>query len=206
MSDSLWPHESQHTRPPCPSQASGVYSNSCPSRRWCHPIISSSVIPFSSCLQSFPASGLFTWVSSSHQVAKVLEFQAQHQSFQWIFRTDFLQDWLVWSPCSLRNSQESSQQFKSINCLVLSFLYSPTLKSIHDHWKNHSLTRWTFVGKVMSLLFNMLSSFSSKKQASFNFMAAVTISHDFGAQENSLSLFPLFYLFAVKWWDQKSWS
>ena len=81
---------------------------------------------------------LFKWVSSLYQVAKVLEFQAQHQSFQWIFRTDFLQDWLVWSPCSLRNSQESSQQFKSINCLVLSFLYSPTLTSIHDYWKKHS--------------------------------------------------------------------
>ena len=52
--------------------------------------------------------GLFQWVSSSHQVAKVLEFQLQHQSSQWIFRTDFLQDWLVWSPCSLRDSQESS--------------------------------------------------------------------------------------------------
>ena len=61
--------------------------------------------------------GLFQWVSSLHQVAKVLEFQLQHQYFQWIFRTDFLQDWLVWSPCSPRNSQESSPtaQFKSIN-------------------------------------------------------------------------------------------
>ena len=61
--------------------------------------------------------GLLQWVSSSHQMAEVLEFQFQHQSFQWIFRTDFLQDWLVWSPCSPRNSQESSPtaQFKSIN-------------------------------------------------------------------------------------------
>ena len=57
---------------------------------WCHPTISSSVIPFSSCLQSFPVLGSFQWVSSSHQIAKVLEFQLQHQSFQWIFRTDFL--------------------------------------------------------------------------------------------------------------------
>ena len=59
MSDSLWPHGLQHTRPPCPSPTPGVYSNSCPSHRWCHPTISSSVIPFSSCLQSFPASGSF---------------------------------------------------------------------------------------------------------------------------------------------------
>ena len=91
--------------------------------------------------------GLFKWVSSSHKVAKVLEFQLQHQSFQWIFRSDFLKDGLVGSPCSPRDSQESSPtpQFKSINSLVLSPLYSPTLMSIHDYWKNHSLTIWTFV-------------------------------------------------------------
>ena len=59
VSDSLWPHESQHGRPPCPSPTPGVYSNSCPLSQWCHPTISSSVVPFSSCLQSFPASGLF---------------------------------------------------------------------------------------------------------------------------------------------------
>ena len=103
--------------------------------------------------------GLFKWVSSSHQVAKVLEFQLQHQSFQWIFRTDFLSDGLVGSPCSPRDSQESSPtlQFKRINSSALSFLYGPTLTSIQDYRKNHSLTRWTFVDKVMSLLFNMLS-------------------------------------------------
>ena len=83
--------------------------------------------------------GLFQWISSSHQVAKVLEFQLQHHSFQWMFRTDFLWDWLVWSPCSPRGSQESSPtpQFKNINSSVLSFLCSPTLISIHDYWKNH---------------------------------------------------------------------
>ena len=59
MSNSLWPHGLQHTRPPCPSPTPGVYSNSCPLSRWCHPTISSSVFPFSSCLQSFPASGSF---------------------------------------------------------------------------------------------------------------------------------------------------
>ena len=85
--------------------------------------------------------GLFKWVSSSHQVAKVLEFQLQHQSFQWTPRTDLLENGLVGSPCSPKESQESSltSQFKSINSLVLRFLYSPTLTAIHDHWKNHSL-------------------------------------------------------------------
>ena len=85
--------------------------------------------------------GLFLWVSSSNQVTKVLEFQLQHQCFKWTLRTDLLQDGLVGSPCSPRDSQESSPtpQFKSISSLALRFLYSPTLTSIHDHWKNHSL-------------------------------------------------------------------
>ena len=83
--------------------------------------------------------GLFQWVSSSPQVARVLEFQFQHQSFQWIFRTDFLYDGLVGYPCSPRDSQESfpTPQFKCNKSLVLSFLYDPTLTSTHDYWKNH---------------------------------------------------------------------
>ena len=88
VSDSLPPHELQHTRPPCPSPTTGVYPNPSPLSRWCHLTISSSVVPFSSCHQSFPASRALKWVSSSHQVAKVLEFQLQHQSFQWT----------IWSP------------------------------------------------------------------------------------------------------------
>ena len=81
---------------------------------------------------------LFQWVSSSHQV---LEFQPQYQSFQWTFRTDFRWEWLGWSPCSPWDSQESSPtlQFKSINSSALSFLHSPTLTSIHNYRKNHSL-------------------------------------------------------------------
>ena len=84
--------------------------------------------------------GLLKWVSSSHQVAKVLKFQLQHQSFQWKFRTDFPYDGLVGSSCSSRDSQESSptSQYKGINSSALSFLYAPTPTSINDHWKNHS--------------------------------------------------------------------
>ena len=71
-----------------------------------------------------------------------------------------LYHWLVWSPCSPRDSQESSTpQFKGISSLVLSLLYDPTLKSIHDYWKNHTLTMWTIVSKIMSLLFYTLSRF-----------------------------------------------
>ena len=99
--------------------------------------------------------GLFQWVNSSHEVAKALEFQLQYQSFQWTPRlisfrmavlpmntqTDLLQDGLVGSPCSPRDSQESSPtpHFKSISFLVLSFLHSPALTSIHDHRENHNL-------------------------------------------------------------------
>ena len=88
-----------------------------------------------------PSISLFQWVKSSHEVAKVLQFQLQHHSFQRNLRADLLQNGLVGSPCSPRDSQESSPtpQFKSINSSALSLLHSPTLTSIHDHRKNHSL-------------------------------------------------------------------
>ena len=89
MSDFLQPHGLQHPRPPCPSPAPRVYSNSCPLIQWSHPTISSSVIPIPPTFSLSQHQGLFQWVSSLHKVAKVLEFQLQHQSFQWIFRTDF---------------------------------------------------------------------------------------------------------------------
>ena len=106
-------------------------------------------------LNLFQHQGPFQCVSSPNQVAKVLEFQLQHQSFQWIFRVDFLYNWLVWSPCCPRDSQESSPatQFESIISSALSLLYGPTLTSMHDYWKNHALTTQTFVGKVSSLLY-----------------------------------------------------
>ena len=88
MSDSLRPLGLQHARSPCPSPTLKACSNSCPLSQWCHPTISSSVVHFSSHLSHHQ--GLLQWVGSSHQVAKILEFQLQHQSFQWIFRTDFI--------------------------------------------------------------------------------------------------------------------
>ena len=91
VSNSFWPHGLQHARLLCPSPTPRACSNSCPSSQWCHPTISSSVVPSSSCLQFFPASGSFLMsFSSLYQVAKILELQLQHQFFQWIFRTDFL--------------------------------------------------------------------------------------------------------------------
>ena len=129
VSDSLWPHEPQHFRPPCPSLTPGVHPNPCPLSWWCRPTISSSVIPFSSCPQSFPASGSFQMsqlcASRGQSIgasasASVLPMNIQDLRI-------FLEDWLVGSPYSPRNSQESSPtpEFKSINSLVLNFLYSP---------------------------------------------------------------------------------
>ena len=89
-SDSWRSHEPQHARPPCPSPTPRVLPNPCPLCRWCHPTISSSVVPFSSCPHLSQHQGLFQWVSSSHQVAKVLEFQLQHQSFKRTPKTDIL--------------------------------------------------------------------------------------------------------------------
>ena len=134
----LQPHGLQHARLPCPSTTPRACSNSCSSSWWCHPTISFLSSPSPPAFNLFQHQGLFQWLNSSHQVAKVLELQ--HQSFQWIFRADFLYEGLVGSSCSPRDFQEASPtpQFKSINCLVLSFLYSPTLTSIHDYWKNHN--------------------------------------------------------------------
>ena len=139
VSDCLRPHESQHARPPCSSPSPGVHSDSRPSSQWCHPAISSSAVPFSSCPQSlpasesFPVSQLFSWGGQSTGVSALASFLPRNP------RAD-LQNGLVGSPCSPRDSQESSPapQFKSINSSALSFLHSPTLTSIHDHWKNHS--------------------------------------------------------------------
>ena len=92
VSDSLQPNEPQHARPPCPSPTPGVYRHSCPLSWWCCLTISSSALssPSSSAFNLSQHQSLFKWVSSSHQVAKVLEFQLQHQSFQWTPRTDFI--------------------------------------------------------------------------------------------------------------------
>ena len=133
MSNSLQPHGLQPVRLRCPSPSPRACSNSCALSQCCHPAISSSVVPFSSCLQSFSASQSLPVSQLLHQVAIVLELQLQ--SFQWIFSVDFLYQ-LVWSPCSPRDS--SRVYSNSINSSVLSRLYGPNLTSIHDYWKNHS--------------------------------------------------------------------
>ena len=140
VSDSLRPHELQHARPPCPSPTPRVHPNSCPLSWWDHPAISSSVVPFSSCPQSLPASEsfpmnqLFTWGGQHIGVsalASVLPMNTQDWSPL---------EWIGWISLQSKRLKESSPtpQIKSINSLVLSFLHSPTFTSIYDHWKNHS--------------------------------------------------------------------
>ena len=140
MSDSFWSHGLQHARLPCPSPTPGAYSNLCPLHQWWHPTISSSVVAFSSCLQAFPASGSFPMNQF---------FASGGQSIGVSASTSVLpvniQGWspLGWTGWISLLSKGLSRVFsnttvQSINSLVLSFLHSPTLTSIHHYWKNHS--------------------------------------------------------------------
>ena len=160
MSDSLRPHGVQHARLPCPSPTPWAYSNSHASSQWCHPTISSSVVPFSSCLHSFPISGSFPvsqfFTSGGQSIGVSASASILPKN---------IQDWFPLGLTGLislspRDSQESSPtpQFKCINSSVLSFLY--VIQFSHPYMttgKTIALTRRTFVGKVISLLFNMLS-------------------------------------------------
>ena len=159
MSISLWPHGLQHTRPPCPSPTPGACSDSCPLSRWCHPTISSSVIPFSS-FQFSPASGSFPvslfFTSGGQSIGASASATVLSKNIQDWFRLE-LTDLISLQSKGLSrvfsNTTVQKHQF---------FSAQPSLwSSSHIHtWlleKNIALTRWTFVGKVMSLLFNMLS-------------------------------------------------
>ena len=159
ISDSLHPHGLQHARLPFPSPSSGICSNSCPLNWWYHSTISSSVTPPCPPILSLSQhQSPFPWIDSLHQVAKVLELQPQ--SFQWIFRVDFLYDWLVWSPWFPRDSRESSPapQFENISSSALNFPYGPTLTSIYDYWENQSFD-YTDLCWQRAVCFLMLSRF-----------------------------------------------
>ena len=158
VSHSLWPHGLQHARPPCPLPTPRACSNSCPSSWWCHPTTSSSVIPFSSCPQSFPGSGSF-------QMSQL--FSSGGQSIGVSASASILpmntQDWspLGWTGKSCiqgtlksllqhHSSKASIPHCSAFSIVQLSHPYMTTGKTI-------TLTRWTFVGKVMSLFLKMLS-------------------------------------------------
>ena len=162
MSDSLQPHELQHARPPCPSPTPGVHSNPCPLRWWCHPTISSSVISFSFCPQSFPSSGSFL---------KSQLFASGGQSIRVSASTSVLpmntQDWSPWGWTGWISLQskglfKSLLQHHSSKASILHYSAFFIFQFSHPYMttgKTIALTRQIFVDKVMSLLFNMPSRF-----------------------------------------------
>ena len=138
--DSLRSHGLQYARPPCPSPTPGVYSDSWTLSWWCHPAISSSVFSFSSCLQSFPASRSFQMSQFFASGGQSIGVSASASVLPVNIQDWFLLGWTGW--ISLQSKGLSrvfwNTKFKNIHSLVLSFLYSPTLPSIHDSWKNRS--------------------------------------------------------------------
>ena len=201
VSNSLWPHGLQHTWLPCLSLSPGACSNSvhwvCDAIQPSHPLSSLSLPAFNLSQHQ----GLFQWVGSSYQVAIVLELQLQRQFLQRIFKINFLWDWLVLIPCS---PQDSQSRVFSNNIIQKHQLFGaqPSLwfnSHIHTwHWKNQALTIWTFVSKVMSLLFNMLSRlviafFPGSKLLLISSPSAVI----FRAQENRVAY--CFHWFPIYW-------
>ena len=212
MSDTLWPHGLQYVRPPCPSPTPGVYSNSCPSRRWCHPTISSSVIPFFSHLQSFPASGSLPvsrfFASGGQSIgvsasASVLPVNIQDRfPLRWT-------DWISLQSKGLSRVQHHSSKASVLWCSAffivrLSHLYMTTGKNI-------ALARWTFVGKVMSVLFNMLSrlviTFLPRSKCLLiswlQLPSSVILEPPQNKACHCFHCFP--HLFTMKWWDRMAW-
>ena len=163
MSDSLWPHGLQHDRLPCPSLSPGVCSNSCPLSWWCYLTISSSATLFSFCLQSFPASGSFTmsqlFTSGGQNIGASASASASVLTMDYSGMISFsrLTDLISLQSKGLSrvfsNTTVQKPQFFGVQPSLWS-----NFQAIHDYWKNHSFI-WTFVGKVMSLLFNTLSRF-----------------------------------------------
>ena len=220
VSHSLLPLRLQHARLPCPSLSLGIHPNPCPSSWWCHPTISSSVIPFSSHLQSFPASGSFP-VSQLFPLGG----QSAGASASASVLPMTIQGWfsLGWTGCILQSKGLSrvffsttvrKHQFFGVQLsfmVQLSHPYMTTGKTI-------VLTLWTFVGKERSLLFNMLSEFVIAfllRSKCFLIWASAFQFHGYShslqwfwsPRKENLSLLPLFsFLFAMKWWYHMPWS
>ena len=159
MSDSLWPHELQHIRPPCPSPTPGVYSNSCPLSWWCHPTILSSVIPFSTRPQSFPASRSFQMNQFFRSGGQFWSFSFSiSPSSEYSGLISFTVDWL--DLLAVQETLKSLLQHHSSKASIFQSSAFFIVQLSHPHMstgKTIALTRRTFVGKVMSLLFNILS-------------------------------------------------
>ena len=211
MSNSLRPCGLQHARPPSPSPTPGVYPNSGPLSRWCHPTISSSAVHFSPCLQSFPASGSFQisqlFSSSGQNIGISASTSSEHSGL-----SSFRMDWLdllavqgtLKSLLQHHNSKASILWHSAFFIVHLSHPYVTTGKTI-------ALTRRTFLGKVMSMLFNMLSRLVITSLPRSKCLLFHGCSHHlqwfWSPLKLSLPQFSLFpHLFAMKWWDWMPWS
>ena len=162
VSNSLRPHGLQLTRPPCPSKTPGVYSNSCPLSRWCHPMNSSSVIPFSSHLQSFPGSGSFQMGQLFASGGQNIGVSASTSVLPVNNQDSFRMDWL--DLLAVQGTFKSLPQHHSSKASILWYSAFFIVQLSHPYitaGKTIALTRWTFVSKVMSPLFNMLFSWRS---------------------------------------------
>ena len=139
VSDSLWPHKLQHARPPCPSPTPGVYSNSYPLSRWCHPTISFSVVPFPSCPQSFPASGSFQMSQLFPSSGQSIGASASASVLPMNIQDCFPLGWTGWISLQSKGISRvfSNHSSKASILWLLSFLDSPTLTSIHNYRENH---------------------------------------------------------------------
>ena len=212
--NSLWPHGLQHTRLPCSSPTPRDCSNSCPLSRWCHPTISSSLVPFASCLQYFPASGSFqmsqffvsgdqsTGISTS---ASVLPIKIQ----DWFPLT--LTCWISLLSKGLSRVFSSTTVWKHQFFSAQAFLWSSS-HSVYDYWENQSFYIQTFVGKVRSLLFNTLSRFfiaflpRSKHLLILWLQSTSAVILELKKiKPTTVSIFFL-HLFAKKWWGWMPWS
>ena len=194
MSNSLRPHGLQHATPPCPSPIPEVYPNSCPSNQWCHPTISSSVIPSSSCLQSFPKSGSFLMSQFFSSGSQSIGVSASVSVLPMIsFRVD-------WFDLPVQETLRSLLQHQN---------WKASIQPLHPFmitWKTIALPGRTFIRKVTFLLFNMLSrsviAFLLKNLMSLNFMSAVIICNDFGAQKNKVCHYFYCFLICLPWSDE----
>ena len=206
-----WP---QHTSPPCPSPTPGVYPNSCPSSRWCHPTISSSVIPFSSCPQFFPASGsfqmsqLFTSGGQSIGVSASASVLLMNIQDWFSFRMDWVDllvvQWTLKSLLQNHSSKASILRLSAFFLVQLSHPYRTTGKTI-------ALTRQSFAGKVMSLLFNIMSGLvitflPMSKRLLISWLQSPSAVILEPKKIKSVTVSTVLHLFPMKWWDQMPWS
>ena len=196
------PHGLPHAKFSCLSPSPGVCSNSCPWSQWCHPTISSSVAPFS-CLQYFPESESFPMSQLFTSGGQSMELQ--HQSFQWIFRTDLL---------AVQGTLKSLLQHHSSKAPILlhsAFIIVPLTHPYMTTGKTIALTKWTFVDNLMSLLFNMLARFviiflPRSKRLLISWLQSVFVVI-LEPKNINQPLFPQFpHVFGMKWWDWMPWS